>query len=98
MHRRLGLGKYSVVFEGFDVLRKKEVILKVLKHSNFEKINREILTLQVIASKSPFLAQLVDFGIEEVDGAVVLVGPWLSAWRRAPLFGGSPAWGSSFLT
>lgn len=64
-----------MVFDGFDILRKKEVILKVLKHSNFEKINREILTLRAIGTQSPHLAKLINFGVDEMDGAVILVAP-----------------------
>ena len=81
MHDKLGTGKYSFVFEGFDILEKKEVILKVLKHGNLDKIHREILTLDAIRNKSPFVAKLVDYGKEELDGAIVLVGP-LIANRR----------------
>jgi hypothetical protein len=65
------------VFEGFDIHQKKEVILKILKHSNFEKINREIMTLQAIKGKSPYLANLIDFGSEEMDGGIILVRLWL---------------------
>ena len=72
-HQKLGSGKYSFVFEGFDILEKKEVILKVLKHSNMDKINREILTLNVIKGKSPHLANLINYGKEEMDGAIILV-------------------------
>ena len=61
------------MFEGFNVLENKEVILKILKHSNFDKINREIMSLHVIQNKSPLLANLIDFGKEEMDGGIILV-------------------------
>ena len=61
------------MFEGFNVLENKEVILKILKHSNLNKINREILSLNVIQNKSPLLANLIDFGKEEMDGGIILV-------------------------
>jgi serine/threonine protein kinase len=73
LHEKLGTGKYSFVFEGFDIMQRKEVILKVLKHSNLDKIHREILTLNAVKDKSPYLASLVDYGKEELDGAIVLV-------------------------
>lgn len=47
--------------------------MKVLKHSNMDKINREIMTLNAIKDKSPLLANLIDFGQEEMDGGIILV-------------------------
>lgn len=73
LHEKLGSGKYSFVFEGFDIMEKKEVIIKVLKHSNLDKIYREIMTLNAVKNKSPHVANLIDFGKEEMDGGIVLV-------------------------
>ena len=86
MHDKLGQGKYSFVFEGFDILEKKEVILKVLKHGNLDKIHREILTLGAVDGKSPHLARLVDYGKEEMDGAIVLVTPLFYFFLHMKLF------------
>ena len=73
MHSKLGSGKYSFVFDGFDVIDRKEVILKILKHSNMEKINREILTLNVVKNKTQTLANLIDYGKEKMDGTIIMV-------------------------
>ena len=69
----MGSGKYSFVFEGFDVLNQKEVILKILKHENFDKINREILTLELVQKKHSAIANLLDYGREGEDGPIILV-------------------------
>lgn len=73
MHKKLGSGKYSFVFEGFDLLQKKEVVLKILKHSDIEKINREIMTLNLVKGLHPSLANLIDYGIDRLNGTVILV-------------------------
>lgn len=38
--------------------------MKILKHSNIHKINREIMTLNCINFKSKNLAQLIDYGFD----------------------------------
>jgi hypothetical protein len=38
-----------------------------------DKINREILSLNVIKNESPHLAHLIDYGKEKMDGTIILV-------------------------
>ena len=44
--RKLGRGKYSEVFEGFNVSKNEKIVIKVLKPVESEKIKREIKILQ----------------------------------------------------
>ena len=47
MVRKVGRGKYSEVFEGFNVLNSQRCIIKILKPVKKKKIKREIKILQV---------------------------------------------------
>ena len=63
-YQKLGSGKYSTVFESYNRLNQQKVIMKILKHSNIHKINREIMTLNCVNFKSKNLAQLIDYGFD----------------------------------
>ncbi|GAA6041374.1 hypothetical protein JCM8097_007691 [Rhodosporidiobolus ruineniae] len=43
--RKLGRGKYSEVFEGYDVVNKKLIVIKVLKPIKKKKVKRELKVL-----------------------------------------------------
>jgi len=47
--KRIGWGKYSIVFEGFDVKHQRKVVVKVLKPVNSKKIKREVKILRNLA-------------------------------------------------
>lgn len=44
--RKLGKGKYSDVFEGYNVVQKSKCVIKVLKPIKKKKIKRELKILQ----------------------------------------------------
>ena len=49
------------------------------------------MTLQAIKGKSPYLADLIDFGCEEMDGGIILVklilnGHWSFLEKRCKLY------------
>jgi casein kinase II subunit alpha len=56
---KVGRGKYSEVFSGFDTVNNREIIIKVLKPVRSKKIKREILILNNIAG-GPNTIQLLD--------------------------------------
>ncbi|KAM0683747.1 Casein kinase II subunit alpha' [Mitosporidium daphniae] len=56
---KVGRGKYSEVFLGFNIKTNQEVIIKVLKPVKSKKIKREIKILQNISS-GPNVIQLLD--------------------------------------
>lgn len=56
---KVGRGKYSDVFLGFNIKTEQEVIIKVLKPVKLKKIKREIKILQNISSGSNII-QLLD--------------------------------------
>ncbi|PVU89970.1 hypothetical protein BB559_004838 [Furculomyces boomerangus] len=57
--RKVGRGKYSEVFEGFDLLNKCKIIIKVLKPVKKKKIKREIKIMQNL-SGGPGVITLLD--------------------------------------
>jgi serine/threonine protein kinase len=69
----LGSGKYSTVYDGINNSTRKKVILKILKHSNIEKINREILILDRLKNKNSNLLKLIDFGEKKSINSKILV-------------------------
>ena len=56
---KVGRGKYSEVFSGFDTVNNRHVIIKILKPVRSKKIKREILILNNV-SDGPNIIQLLD--------------------------------------
>eukprot|EP00485_Elphidium_margaritaceum_P010669 CAMPEP_0202685494 /NCGR_PEP_ID=MMETSP1385-20130828/1276_1 /ASSEMBLY_ACC=CAM_ASM_000861 /TAXON_ID=933848 /ORGANISM="Elphidium margaritaceum" /LENGTH=438 /DNA_ID=CAMNT_0049339855 /DNA_START=193 /DNA_END=1509 /DNA_ORIENTATION=+ len=57
--RKIGRGKYSEVFEGFDVKQNRPICIKILKPVKKSKIKREIKILQNLKG-GPNIIQLLD--------------------------------------
>merc|ERR1712087_535728 len=57
--RKIGRGKYSEVFEGFDIKKKSPICIKILKPVKKSKIKREIKILQNLKG-GPNVIQLLD--------------------------------------
>lgn len=60
MVRKLGRGKYSEVFEGYNSKSNIPCVIKILKPVKKKKIKREILILQNL-SGGPNTIQLLDY-------------------------------------
>ena len=56
---KIGRGKYSEVFEGYDVKGEKKVVIKILKPVKKKKIKREIKILQNLSGGTNII-QLLD--------------------------------------
>ena len=63
------------MFSGFDIMKNQEVTIKMLNHNTKNKVNREIMSLNLIKNMDvhPNLANLIDYGIDRLDGTVVMV-------------------------
>jgi casein kinase II subunit alpha len=48
IYTKIGSGRYSEVFKGYDIMKHKNVILKVLKPNSLKKLQREVLVLRNI--------------------------------------------------
>ncbi|GAA5894102.1 hypothetical protein JCM6882_007984 [Rhodosporidiobolus microsporus] len=57
--RKLGRGKYSEVFEGYDVVNKKLIVIKVLKPIKKKKVKRELKVLSNLRG-GPNIIELLD--------------------------------------
>merc|ERR1712228_644993 len=57
--RKIGRGKYSEVFEGFDIKKKSPICIKILKPVKKSKIKREIKILKNLKG-GPNIIQLLD--------------------------------------
>lgn len=57
--RKIGRGKYSEVFEGYDVKKKSPICIKILKPVKKSKIKREIKILKNLKG-GPNVIQLLD--------------------------------------
>jgi casein kinase II subunit alpha len=57
--RKIGRGKYSEVFEGFNVINKARCVIKILKPVKKKKIKREIKILQNLCG-GPNIIRLLD--------------------------------------
>merc|ERR1712087_657677 len=57
--RKIGRGKYSEVFEGFDIKKQSPICIKILKPVKKSKIKREIKILQNLKG-GPNVIQLLD--------------------------------------
>jgi hypothetical protein len=57
--RKIGRGKYSEVFEGFNTLNRAKCVIKVLKPVKKKKIKREIKILQNLCD-APNVIRLLD--------------------------------------
>ena len=58
-HHKLGRGKYSEVYQGFNSQNNQKCIIKVLKPVKIEKIYREIKILQTLFN-GPNIINLYD--------------------------------------
>jgi len=57
--RKIGRGKYSEVFEGYNIVNNEKCVIKVLKPVKKKKIKREIKILQTL-SGGPNIVALLD--------------------------------------
>lgn len=73
---KIGYGKYSEVYSGFNVLTHERVALKLLKEVNMTKIKREIKIMQAVetvAGVSRFIEVCVEPGTQKVLLATAFV-------------------------
>lgn len=80
--RKIGRGKYSEVFHGFNVKTEKECVIKVLKPVKKKKIKREIKILTNV-QKGPNVVQLLDVVRDPMTKTPCLVFEWINNtdWR-----------------
>ncbi|CAK8685257.1 casein kinase II subunit alpha-like isoform X2 [Clavelina lepadiformis] len=71
--RKLGRGKYSEVFEAFNVTENKKVVIKILKPVKTKKIKREIKILQNLRGGGPNIITLLDIVKDPVSRTPALV-------------------------
>ncbi|NP_001027720.1 casein kinase 2 alpha subunit [Ciona intestinalis] len=71
--RKLGRGKYSEVFEAFNVTDNKKVVIKILKPVKTKKIKREIKILQNLRGGGPNIITLLDIVKDPVSRTPALV-------------------------
>lgn len=63
-----------MIYNSYDVINKKEVIVKILNHERIQKIRREIMVLQHLKKvKNKFLPEIIDFGKETSSNTYFLV-------------------------
>lgn len=70
--KKLGRGKYSDVFEGWNVLNDKKVVIKILKPVRKSKIKREVKILYNLA-EGPHIVKLLDFVVDPASSTPSLV-------------------------
>lgn len=70
--RKIGRGKYSEVFEGYELPKGDKVVLKILKPIKRKKIKREIKILQNLVD-GPFIIELLDVVRDPVSKTPSLV-------------------------
>nr|XP_026689349.1 casein kinase 2 alpha subunit isoform X2 [Ciona intestinalis] len=87
--RKLGRGKYSEVFEAFNVTDNKKVVIKILKPVKTKKIKREIKILQNLRGGGPNIITLLDIVKDPVVmGQFTLVNSFI---RNSCLLSRTPA-------
>ena len=79
---KIGRGKYSEVFEGFNVKEDKKVVIKILKPVKKKKIKREIKILQNLAGGTNII-QLLDV-VRDPHVCVMAVEPRTLTVHRRP--------------
>lgn len=55
-------GNNSMIYESYNNIYDKPILIKFLKSSNYEQIKREIFTLNILKNKSQNCAQLISYG------------------------------------
>lgn len=70
--KKLGRGKYSDVFEGWNVTNDKRVVIKILKPVRKSKIRREVKILYNLAD-GPYIVKLLDFVVDPASSTPSLV-------------------------
>lgn len=83
--KKLGRGKYSEVFEGFNTLNKTPCALKVLKPVRQDKINREIKILQTLWG-GPNIIKLFDVTKDPATKIPSLIFEYLETVDHKTLF------------
>ena len=74
--KKIGRGKYSEVFLGFDTVKKEKCVIKALKPVRESKIQREIKILQDLKG-GPNIIQLLDLIRDEEAKVPCLVFEWI---------------------
>lgn len=59
IYTKIGHGRYSEVFRGYNIIFHKNVIIKVLKPNDLKKLKRETLILQNL-KKHPNVVDFLD--------------------------------------
>jgi casein kinase II subunit alpha len=70
--RKLGRGKYSEVFEGFNVIKNEKTVVKILKPVKKKKIKREIKILQNLRN-GPNIITLFDIVKDPISRTPALI-------------------------
>ena len=70
--KKLGRGKYSDVFEGYDTQNDNRIVIKILKPVKKQKIRREIKILQIVRG-GPNIIELIDTVKDPSSGIPSLV-------------------------
>jgi casein kinase II subunit alpha len=61
--RKLGTGRYSMVYEGYNVVNDERVVIKILKPVKIRRIKREMKILTNL-SEGPNIVKLKDFIVD----------------------------------
>lgn len=70
--KKLGRGKYSDVFEGYNTVDDERIVIKILKPVKIQKIRREIKILQILRG-GPNIIELIDIVKDPSSGIPSLV-------------------------
>jgi casein kinase II subunit alpha len=83
--RKIGRGKYSEVFEGFNVKTRSPIVIKILKPVKKKKIKREIKILQNLAGSTNVI-QLLDIVRDPVSKTCALIFEYINNMDFKVLF------------
>jgi len=76
--RKVGRGKYSEVFEGYDTVDKKLIVIKVLKPIKKKKVKRELKVLMNLRGGDNIIELCVGFLSYPVSDASRLIASYTS--------------------
>ena len=76
--RKIGRGKYSEVFQGYDTRNDRNVVIKILKPVKKKKIKREIKIMQNLAG-GPNIVTLYDVVKEPISKSMALVSEYVDS-------------------
>jgi casein kinase II subunit alpha len=80
--RKLGKGRYSIVYEGYNVVNDERVVIKILKPVKLRRIKREIKILTNL-SEGPNIVKLKDFIVDHGSKTPSIVYEYIDTmdWR-----------------